>query len=629
MNESKLKISDKIFILVAGILFFYSVYVGIFGAPPFLEYRPRYLMLLAILGFMRAPSKIFKEGSLAEKVFNIILIILTVGTCLWIQLRWLPITTSFSLTTPQVIFAFILILCVLELNRRTTAKALNYIFVAAFIYALFGNYIPGLFWHGGMSLERVVWVEVFTHEGLFGSIFGIGTYFIGLFVFFVSFLEVSGGSERLMNFTKAIAGHLIGGPAKIAVVSSALVGMISGSSVTNVVTTGSITIPMMKRVGYEPHVAGAVEASASLGSQITPPIMGACAFLIAEYTGTSYFEVMLIAIVPCFLFYWGIFNQVHLYSLKKQIGGVPREQLPDLKKATLEVIPLAVPVAILVILLYLRFSTQFAISVTIVSFFVVMLLDKNSRPLLVKRFLMGLEEGGKSIISIMCSLGTAGLVVGILTVTGLGDRLSYIISSLAGGNYSLALALTAIVTVILGMGMVTVGAYIFVATLTAPLLVSMGAPLMAAHLFIFYFAVLSAISPPVMIGVFAACGIAKSKLTPTALTAIRLTSVGFVLPFLFMATPELLILEGHVSIYTLIHFVTAAIGIVGMSTFMEKYSFFGSISNWESVIFLIGGFLSFIPHLPASIVGIALLAVMFFKAYHKNKRLQQTESIAS
>ncbi|MCP8615253.1 TRAP transporter permease [Salirhabdus salicampi] len=609
-----------LFTAIAGILFFYSLWVGIFGAPHFLIYRPRWLMMLLILGFLFLPSKVFKQGSLSEKLFNSVLIIGAIVTCLYVEINWLKVTMRFGVNWTETILGCVLILIVMELTRRTAAKALNYIFIFVLLYALFGNLISGLFNHGGMSINRVIMTELYTHEGLFGSAFGVGTYFIGLFIFFVAFLEVSGGADRFMNFTLACAGTLTGGPAKVAVMASALLGMISGSSVTNIVTTGSITIPMMKKRGFQSHTAAGIESTASLGSQITPPIMGAAAYLIAEYTGHSYLDVMLAALIPCILFYWGVYSQVHFRAIKNNIKGIPREELPDLKKATIGVLPFIVPMIILVILLYNRYSTQLAISATIFSFFVVLLLDKESRPKILKRFIEGLRTGGENILPVMCSLCVAGLIIGLLTITGLGDRLTFIISELSGGSFVLTVIFTALATMILGMGMVTVGAYIFVATLTAPLLESMGVPLLSAHLFIFYFAVLSAISPPVMIGVFAACGIAKSKLIPTALAALRYSIMAFVVPFLFIFNPSLLILENGLTLDTLFYFSTTFIGVLGIASSFEKQSFFGKVKNWEAVVLFLSGSAALLTHKTFSIIGVIILALIYSKLFIDSKR---------
>lgn len=589
-------------------LFFYPLLMGVIGAPPALVFRPIYLMLLLVLGILCLPSKIFKPGSPGEYILNGVIVLGALAT-IWVANSWIDFLLSFDLSAIQMIGGVCLLIASMEVTRRTPVRALNYVAIPAILYALYGNYLPGMFGHAGMSLERLVWSQLFTQDGIFGSPLAIGATYIGLFIFFSSFLEVSGGGEKFMNFTMALAGRFSGGPAKVAVVASGLMGMISGSAVTNVVTTGVITIPMMKRVGYKASMAGGVEATASLGSQITPPIMGATAFLICEFTGVSYLKVMAIGLAPCLLYYLGVFMQVHLCSIKLGIGGLPTQELPSIKKAALKVIPFIIPIVILVILLIARYSEEYCISWTIFSYFLICLLVKESRPKIIKYFMNGIRDGAKSLLSLVSSLAIAGLIIGILTMTGLGDRLSYLIELLSKGNFHLLIFYTALICTILGMGMVTIGAYVLVAVLTAPLLVNAGAPLLAAHMFIFYFAVLSAISPPIMVGVFAASSIANSHPLETAWHSLRLAVAGFIVPVLFIYNPEILFLNG-INQASLFYFFTAALGIICFAIAFESHSFFHRIPLWTGVLYFITGLLVMWPTFVPSIFGLTLLLVL-------------------
>lgn len=611
--------------VISLLLFCYPFLMGMIGAPPGLVFRPTYLLLLFVLAILCLPSKVFKPGSWGEYLLNGVMIVGIIGT-IWVATSWMDLMLTFDLSAIQIIVGICLLLAAMELTRRTPVRALNYVAIPAILYALFGNYLPGLFGHAGMDLERLVWSQLFTQDGLFGTPLAIGATYIGLFVFFSAFLEASGGGEKFMNFTMSLAGRFSGGPAKVAVIASGLMGMISGSAVTNVVTTGVITIPMMKRVGYKGSIAGGVEATASLGSQITPPIMGATAFLISEFTGISYFEIITVAIIPCMLYYLGVFMQVHLCSLKLNIGGIPAKSLPGIKKSTVEVLPFIVPIVILVYFLQQRYSPEYAISLAITSFFIICLINKNSRPLLLKNFIEGIRQGAASLLPLVGSLTIAGVIIGVLTMTGLGDRLSYLIEILSGGNFHLLVFFTALICMILGMGMVTIGAYVLVAVLTAPVMVDMGVPLLAAHLFIFYFAVVSAISPPVMVGVFAASSIADSHPMETAMHAIRFAIVGFIVPVLFVYDPQILLLDGF-SFAGLLFIATAVVGIISLAMAFERYSFYNKLPVWKAVLFFITGILTMIPAVSLSITGTAVFIVLMVSEYLAAKKSDMKKSL--
>jgi len=375
-------------------------------------------------------------------------------------------------------------------------------------------------------------------------------------------------------------------------------------------------------------MAGGIESTASLGSQITPPIMGATAFLICELVGVSYLKVMTIAVGPCLLYYLGLFTQVHMCALKLGIGGMPASELPSLKRASFEVIPFVVPIVILVLLLVARFSEEYCISMTIGSYFLICVLLKDYRHKIFKNFMNGIREGAGSLLSLVSSLTIAGLIIGVLTMTGLGDRLSYLIEILSRGNFHLLVFFTALICSLLGMGMVTIGDYILVAVVTAPLMVASGVPLLAAHMFIFYFAVTSAITPPVMVGVFAASSIAQSKMLPTAWHALRLAVAGFVVPVIFIYNPEILFLNG-ITLEALFYFLTAALGIVCVAIAFERHSFFAPIPPWKVAVYLVVGVVVMWPTMIPSIVGIILFALLNAFDYLMAKKTGAKKKIAS
>ena len=608
--------------LIVGVLslslFLYPLFAGFVGTPPALVFRPTYLLLLLVLCAIVLPSGLFRRHSFGEQILNTVLIAGAVAAA-WVAIAWMDFVLKFSLTFPQKLACVLLLLSAFEMTRRTSVKPLNYVAIAAIGYALFGNVLPGLFGHAGMTVDRLLWSQVFTTDGLFGTPIAIGATYIGLFVFFAAFLEVSGGSQKFMNLTMALAGRFRGGPAKVAVAASALMGMISGSAVTNVVTTGVITIPMMKRVGYRSEVAAGIEATASLGSQITPPILGATAFLMSEITGVPLITIMGLTLIPCLLFFISIFMQVHLSALKNNFEGMPAESIPRLGKSALEVLPFIIPILVLVYFLWQRYSADYAISLAIVAFFAVCLFGRSTRESLARNFMAGIQRGAATCIPLVGSLAMAGVIIGVLTMTGLGDRLSYLIELISGGNIHLILLSTALTCMLLGMGLVTIGAYILVAVTIAPVMVDLGIPLIVAHLFVFYFAVLSAISPPVMVGVFAACSIADANPIKTAYHALRFSIVGFIVPFIFVYEPGVLMLEGITwnSVYLLL---STFIGIVALAMGFERYSFFNELSYGKvAVSFGLAGIIM-TPSIGLSTIGIACFAVFMANEYLNGKR---------
>lgn len=585
----------------------YPLWAGLLGGPPTLVFLPTYLILIMLLAALVLP--VGPMGRAGAAFLGLLLVAGCVAAG-WVAWVWLDFALVFTLTPLQKTGCIVLLLAAMEMTRRTPTRPLNYVAILAILYALFGYKLPGLFGHAGLSVDRLLWSQVFTTDGVFGTPLAIGVGYIGLFVFFAAFLDASGGAQKFMNFTMAIAGRYRGGPAKVAILASGLMGMMSGSSVTNIVTTGVVTIPMMKRVGYRPETAAGIEATASLGSQITPPILGATAFLMSEITGYPLIQIMGLTLIPCFLFYFCIFMQVHLTSIRLQIGALDPSEIPPLGRATLEVIPFLIPIFALVALLWQRYSTDYAVAVSILLFLVVCVILPETRANFVKNFMRGVRQGAATCIPLVGSLAMAGVIIGVLTMTGLGDRLSYLIEIVSGGSIHIMIVMTAVVCMLLGMGMVTVGAYVLVAVTVAPLMVDQGIPLIVAHLFIFYFAVMSAISPPVMVGVFAAASIANSEVTRTAIQALRLSVVGFVVPFIFIYDPSILMLDGFTfaGVYLL---ASTVLGIVALAIGFERYSFYRRLPLGFAVAFLVVAAVIMMPSVWLSTVGLIGFAALF------------------
>lgn len=589
-------------------LFVYPLWAGLFGGPPAIVFMSTYLLIVMALTALVLPSGMFRPGSPGEWALNILLIAGCVAA-VWVATDWLHFALVFTLTPLQKAGCVILLLATMEMTRRTPTRAMNYVAIGAILYALFGNYLPNLLGQAGMTVDRLLWSQVFTTDGLFGEPLSIGATFIGLFVFFAAFLEASGGAQKFMNFTIAIAGRFRGGSAKIAILASAMMGMMSGSSVTNIVTTGVITIPMMKRVGYKGEMAAGIEATASLGSQITPPILGATAFLMSEITGYPMIQIMALTIIPCILFYFCIFMQVHLASVRLNIGALDPSEIPSLGRSAFEVLPFFIPIGALVAFLWMRYSTNYAVSVSILTFFVVCMVFPETRRNFLRNFMRGIREGATTCIPLVGSLATAGMIVGVLTMTGLGDRLSYLVEMVSGNNLHIMIIMTAVICLLLGTGMVTVGDYVLVAVTVAPLMVHQGVELIVAHMFIFYLAVMSAISPPVMVGVFAASSIAKSDPMKTAWQALRFSIVGFLVPFIFIYDPAILMVHG-VTLNGLFLLGSTMLGIVALAIGFERFSFYRMISRPVAALFLMVAFVSLLPSMVLSCIGLVGFAVL-------------------
>ena len=487
----------------------------------------------------------------------------------------------------------------------------------------------------GNKLPRTVYELFYGDNGVLTTPVNVCSKYIVVFIIFGAFLERTGISDFFISVAVSLCGRFAGGPAKVAVVSSALCGMVSGSSVGNTVTTGSVTIPMMKRTGYRPEFAGAVEASASTGGQIMPPIMGAAAFLMADYLGISYSNIIVRAILPAVLYFLGIFIAVHLEAKKLGLKGTPRDQLPRIKalvKQTYLILPL-------VILIYLVCSNtrtmQFSAAVAILAAIAVGFINNALRyarekksqgektfriqnPVAatfgvgggfgVKNIFEALEAGGRSCISVGVACGVAGVICGCITVTGLANKLINIIVGISGSSSLLALLLTMLCCIVLGMGVPTTANYCIMASTCAPILIKMGVPDIAAHFFVFYFGIVADITPPVALAAYAGSAIAKGNPMKTGITATRLAIAAFIIPFVFAYSPELLFVGDVVWYNVVLIILTATVGMVGVAAGLSGY-LVRPMSLVERLITVAGGMLLIIPGTLTDLLGVGLIAV--------------------
>lgn len=523
--------------LTVSCLSLYEMYWGNFE--PAVQ-RPLHVALMGILTFMVYPSGFFKPRSAKEGIIGILLIVLLVASCIWAWLEWTPLYIDPYATSFGVVMGMICILIVLEATRRSVGAPMAIIALVMLLYCFIGPYLPRFIAHPGFSLNNVVVHTVVGTEGMMGLLLSLSVDQIIFFMMFAAFLIMSNSTTLFMELAKALAGGYVGGPAKVAVVSSGFMGMISGSASGNAATCGAITIPLMISLGFKRHVAAAIEAVSSTAGQFMPPVMGASAFVIAEYMGISYWAVCIAAAFPATCYFISMYVVVDVQARIDGLKGLSKDQLPPLWVAFKKTIPLLIPIVALVVLLSTLYSAQWAIVNSIFILWFITLFIKGQR-MGIRKVIEGLSLTAKILIPIATSCATSGIIVGVMSLTGLGNQLSYWIISVAHGHLIYGLLFTAGVSLILGMGMPTLGAYVVLATIGAPALQQLGASLLGAHLFIFYFACLSAITPPVALAAFVAAGIANANPFKVGFTAVRMGVIKFIIPFMFVYRPGMMI----------------------------------------------------------------------------------------
>jgi len=485
------------------------------------------------------------------------------------------------------------------------------VIAAAFIlYAYFGPYMPDLLAHKGYSVERISTTLYLTTEGIWGLPIGVAATFVFVFVLFGAFLERSGGGNFFIDLAYSLTGQMTGGPAKTAVVASGFMGSISGSAVANVVTTGAFTIPMMKRVGYRPHVAGAIEAAASTGGQLMPPIMGAGAFLMAEFTSTSYLTIIKVAFVPAVMYYLTVLLFVHFEAKKFGLKGQPKKSLPQVFTVLKDGLHFVLPVIVLIYVLLMNYSPMMAGFVAVVSTVAAAMVRKATR-LSLRDILETLESGAKKAVMVSVACGCAGIIVGMVGLTGMGLKFSSLVLDLSFGIEILAILLIAAASLVLGMGLPVTASYIVLSTLAGPALLDMGVPLLVTHMVVFWYSQDSNVTPPVSLASFAAAGVANADPMRTAFVSWKLAKGLYIIPIIMVYRPMLGIGEQH----TLLHwevistFVTTTFGLVAFAAALERYLF--RHATWlETVLLVIAAACLFWPDMFVDSVGLVLFGVV-------------------
>ena len=536
-------------------------------------------------------------------------------TYLIVEMDELVYRIGIAPTTPDLVVSIAMIALVLEMTRRTCGNILPCIAVLFLLYTRYGSHIPGLIGHRGYSWPRMLSYMV-GMDAMFSVPLGASATMVFLFVVFGAFLNASGSGKFFIDLSLSLSGSTRGGPAKVAVLSSALFGTVSGNSVANVVSTGAFTIPMMTSVGYRSVFAAAVEATASTGGQLMPPILGSAAFIMAQLVGVPYMAIVVASIIPALLYFFTVFLMVDLEAVKYKLSGIPKNQLPVLReilKQTYLLLPLFVLIYALSVLNAspIRAATWGIISAIAITWV------KWSERLTLKGILIALSKGAQNSCSIIASCATAGIVVGALNMTGAGLKVANAIVSLSGGILLLSLILTMITSLILGMGLPTTASYLICAAVAAPALVQQGISPLGAHMFVFYFACISAITPPVALAAFAGAGIAKAKPMLVALNACKIGISAFIIPYMFIYGPALL---GEGSVMTVLTTVVSAIIGVSMLCFsLQKHFFSLPLKLWESLILGSASLLLIFPGYLTDSIGFGICAGVLLIARRTNR----------
>lgn len=610
LNDFSLKKTREYLAIIIGVFgSLFHIYNLGFSQMNMWSYRLIHVGMATAIIFLLKP--IFKKEKLQmiDFIINLLLIgiLIFVNAYIMINRARLEMFMSFAAKPLDVAVCTVGVLLVLEMTRRINGLAMPILASIFLIYGFFGQYLRGIASHAGYSINRIS-TFLYSCDGIFGTSIAVSATFVILFIIFGSVMEGTGGGTLFINGAISAFGGVRGGPAKAAVVSSALMGMISGSSAANVVTTGAFTIPLMKKIGYETNFAGSVEAVASTGGQIMPPIMGAGAFLMAEALGVPYIEVAKAAIIPALLYFFAVFVNVDIEAVKRNLRGLKKDELPDMKIVLKEYGLLVIPIFILIYLLVIERTSPIKAGLYgIYSSFIIALLNKPTRYSF-KKFIMILYDGMKSALSVIAACACAGIIIGILTLTGLGSKMVTLIIALSGGKVPVALFLVMIVSIILGMGLPTTAAYIVCSSVVVPALVKMGVPAFSAHFFVFFFACLSAVTPPVAIASYAAAGISGGNVNKTGWCAFRIALAVFLVPYMCVYNGSLFMFGSIGQIIKTV--ITATIGIFmfvsGVSGyFMHKTNTVIRILLIASSILLLDG------KLITDIIGIVSLAICF------------------
>ncbi len=582
-----------------------------------LKHRALHTGVILILVFLLYPSR-KKAPQQRASVVDFMLAILSIATIAYIFIDYMGIVNRAGLpSTSDFIFSLLIVILVLEGGRRVVGIGLTVLSALFLLYAYFGPYLPRIIAHRGYSLEDITTYMYLTTEGIFGTAIGVSATYIFLFVLFGAFLNRTGLGQLFNDTAMAISGHTAGGPAKVSVISSGFLGSINGSAIANVVTTGSFTIPLMKRTGYSKDFSGAVEAAASVGGQVLPPVMGATAFIMAETLGMKYSEIALAAILPGLLYYMGVITVVHLRAKKRGLRGLTREELPNIWEVMKERGHLLIPLIVLIYLLFSGKTPIFAAAWSIVITVLVALLRKKTR-LSIKGIIGALEDGTRSAVGVAMACAMVGIIVGVASLTGFGLKMTTAILILGQDTLILTLFFTMVASIILGMGLPSIPTYIITSSMAAPALVQFGIEPFVSHMFVFYFGILANLTPPVALAAFAGAGISGGDPNRTGFISLKLAAVGVLVPYIFVYSPELL-MQGTNGWEIAWVATTAAIGIIALGAGLEGY--FMVNMNWLlRITSVLAAVTLVIPGTLTDVIGLGLLALVVVVQFLASKR---------
>ncbi len=625
MTNKVLKMNDVlrallyIVALLSGLL---HIYNSAFGTISAFQMRPIHLGLIgtiAVLAELVKPKKTKK--SIILSIVNVIILAFLLFGVSELLFNYEAIAkTAGIISTRIVVCCALLVVAILFLTQRKVGYALPIIALTFILYALFGNYLPGALGHRGYSFERTMYFLYVNGNGIFGTAIDISARYLVLFMIMGQFIELSGTSKLFMALADYVSSKLRGGSAKSSIVASALFGTISGTPIANVMVTGAFTIPMMKKSGIDPQFAAGVEATASTGGLIVPPMMGAGAFVMAELLGISYSTVMVAAVIPAILYYFSIYLAIDFYAVKKNIGRVEEIDMADVKRRLKLYAHTIIPLVLFIVSVIMGYSVFRSAIICIAVTPLVAAIRKETR-MSVKSVLDGIAEGMKSVVSLGAACASAGIIVGVISLTGFGFSFADLLG-LFSNVPIMALLITMMVCIIMGMGMPAVASYMITATIAATTLINMGFMPIAVHMFVFFFSCFSSVTPPVALASYSASGIAQTNPMQTGLKAFKLALVAFIVPYFFIYSPALIGQEGWMGVLRVLP--TALIGTYSFVGGMNGY-LFGTLKNFLLRAFLVvGGALVIFPGLVTDLIGFgligAVLVVVFFRK--KQKRIQ-------
>ena len=560
-----------------------------------------FLSFTLALAFIRYPLHPGRSDYKPFLLIDLLLAVLSFLVGLYILVEYWDFIERVGIPTQwDIAFSFAALFLILEATRRTVGLPLLIIVLVFLFYTFLGHLLPPPLSHKGYDLERITTTFYMTQNGIFGVALKTMSQYIFLFIAFGAFFSISGGTEFFIDLASSVFGRLRGGPAKIAVISSGLMGTISGSAVANTVTTGTFTIPLMKRIGFESHVAGAVEATASSGGALMPPVMGAAAFIMSEFLRIPYISICKAAVLPAVLYYLSIFSIVHFYSLKMGIRGLSKEEIPNIKDIFRKKWIFFVPLSVLILTLALGYSPRIAVLYTLLATVIMSLLKKETR-MTPSRILQALAQSGFDSIMVSCACAAAGLVIGVVLLTGMGNKITSLVLQVSSGSLIVALPITMLASILFGMGLPTVVCYVLLAATAAPSLVEMGVLPLAAHLYIFYFGMLCMVTPPVAFASYAGAAIAKADPMKTGFTAWRFALAGFLLPYMFVYNQSLLLMGPVVDV--VIAIFTASIGIICLAASIIGY-FLKETNILQRILLLAAAILLIKPGWVTDILGL-------------------------